>query len=62
MALSDEPMTESMPEATNGDGAPTQPPAADVEATEQPQKELEDSLATQVKASGDVLEPGPTLD
>ena len=57
MALSDEPMTEPMPDAPNGDGAPPEPPAVDVAAAEQPQRELEESLAAEQKPAGVAPEP-----
>ena len=57
MALNDEPMTEPMPDALNGNGAPVKPSAVDVEATEEPQRELEKPFVEEQKPASDIKEP-----
>ena len=57
MALSDEPMTEPMPDALNGNGASAEATAVDVEAAEQPQRELEESLLDEQKPLVDPKQP-----
>ena len=54
MALDDEPMNEPMSDAPNGNGSAAESVAANLEATQQPQRDLEESLAKEQRPAGDV--------